>query len=692
MAGILQVVSPQQLADHEATQAALKQNAVSQPIEIEGIVAIIRREFSDARNARYVNNISQRLIEAQRTYRGEYSPNKLRDIKAFGGSEVYSRVTPTKCRGATSVLRDLYLSGTEPPWELRPTPVPTLPDDVTEAVAGLVQSEVQAMQEQGMPVTEEQVRDRTAQLFTSAQMAAIGKSIEEAKSSSRELNDVLIEGGFYQALKEFLIDLPIFPIACIKGPVVRQKTKVRWVDGVATQETKPKLFWDRISPLDIYFTPDASSLDESYVIEHVRYSRQELYNLIGVPGYDEDAIRAVLQDYKDKTQTRSWRDWFDEEREVLEDRDHWESARGQLIDALEWHGCIQGQMLLDHGFTEEEVDDPEQEYFVDAWVVDRFAIKVQIAPSLTRRPNYYVSSFEKIPGSLWGYGLPDILADITSVCNSTMRSIVNNLSISSGPQVVVNLDRLADTEDGNSLYPWKRWHVVDDPLGANKEDPVTFYQPQSNVQELLGVYKAFADMADEASALPKYLTGSGATGGAGRTASGLAMLMDNASKVMQNVAANVDDDILTPLIEGLYEMVMLSDAGPQLQGDETIVVKGVTVAVQKETDRMRKLEFLQMTANPIDMGIIGPQGRAVILEDVAEELGMDGKKIVPSPEELGSKPPGGPPGPPPGGPPPGGGGGPPGAGPKAAQAPTAGRDPAMAAREGQENVTRGVVQ
>ena len=152
----------------------------------------------------------------------------------------------------------------------------------------------------------------------------------------------------------------------------------------------------------------------------------------------------------------------------------------------------------------------------------------------------------------------------------------------------------------------------------------------------------------------------------------------------ENVAANVDDDILTPLIEQLYEMVMLSSAGPQLKGDETIVVKGVTVAVQKETDRMRKLEFLQMTANPIDMQILGIPGRAAVLEDVAEELGMEGKKIVPSPEELGSMAQGAPPG----GAPPGGAPG----GPSAPQAPAEGRDPAMAAREGQENVTRGVAQ
>lgn len=676
MAGVLQVVSPQQLAEYEAKVQA-EREPPPQPIEMEGLVEYIRDQFHDARNARYVNGISQRLIEAQRTYRGQYSPEKLRDIKAFGGSDVYSRVTPTKCRGATSVLRDLYLSSSEPPWELQPTPVPTLPAPIMESVLGLLQAEVEAVQAQGMPLDEGMIRDRMEQLFEAAQLAAIRKANVEAKESSRQLNDVLIEGGYYRALKEFLIDLPIFPIACIKGPVVRLKTKVRWKDGKPVKDTSPKLFWERVSPLDLYFTPDASHLDESYVIEHVRYSRQDLYNLIGVPGYKEDEIRQVLADFKDKTQTRQWRDWFEEEREDLEDRDHWESTRGQLIDAIEWHGCIQGKMLLDHGFSEKEIDDPEKEYFVDAWLVDRYCIKAQITPSVTQRPNYYVTSFEKIPGSLWGYGLPDILEDITSVCNSTMRSIVNNLSISSGPQVVVNLDRLSESEDANTIYPWKRWHVVDDPLGNNSQKPIDFFQPQSNVMELMQVYKEFANMADEASALPKYLTGSGASGGAGRTASGLAMLMDNASKVMQNVAANVDDDVLSPSIEQLYEMVMLSDAGPSLRGDETVVVKGVTVAVQKETDRMRKLEFLQMTANPMDLQIMGLPGRAAVLEDVAEELGMEGKKVVPSPEELGGM---GQPPPPQGGAP----GGP--------QAPAEGRNPEMAAREGQENVTRGVVQ
>ena len=36
-----------------------------------------------------------------------------------------------------------------------------------------------------------------------------------------KLEQFLAEGGFYTALAEFLVDLPLFPYAVIKGPTVR---------------------------------------------------------------------------------------------------------------------------------------------------------------------------------------------------------------------------------------------------------------------------------------------------------------------------------------------------------------------------------------------------------------------------------------------------------------------------------------
>jgi hypothetical protein len=171
-------------------------------------------------------------------------------------------------------------------------------------------------------------------------------------------------------------------------------------------------------------------------------------------------------------------------------------------------------------------------------------------------------------------------------------------------------------------------------MGGSSGPPISFFQPNSNAQELLGVYQRFVDMADELSAIPKYLSGAGTTSGAGRTASGLAMLMGNASKILQTVAANIDRDVLDPLLSALYDMVMLTDTSGILTGEEKVRVLGVSVALQKETQRARQLEFLQITANPIDSQIVGPKGRAAILRNVASTIGLPGAEIVPSEEQL----------------------------------------------------------
>jgi len=178
--------------------------------------------------------------------------------------------------------------------------------------------------------------------------------------------------------------------------------------------------------------------------------------------------------------------------------------------------------------------------------------------------------------------------------------------------------------------------MTSDPMGNNTQVPVSFFQPISNAQELLGVFQKFSDMADELSAIPKYLSGD-SPGGAGRTASGLAMLMGNASKILQTVAANIDRDVIDPCLRGLMDMVMLTDTSGILHGDEGLRVMGVTVAVQKETQRARQLELLQLTANPIDSEIMGPKGRAALLRAVAESVGVDGEHVVPSEAEIDAK-------------------------------------------------------
>ena len=147
------------------------------------------------------------------------------------------------------------------------------------------------------------------------------------------------------------------------------------------------------------------------------------------------------------------------------------------------------------------------------------------------------------------------------------------------------------------------------------------------------IYQGMSALGDDTSAIPRYVTGESLSGGAGRTASGLSMLMGNAQKVLQTVAANIDIDVVRGILTGLYDMIMLTDMSGLLSGDEQIKVNGVVVALQKETEQQKQLQFLQITGNPIDMQIIGLTGRGRVLRALASALGMP-DDIVPDDDTL----------------------------------------------------------
>jgi hypothetical protein len=215
--------------------------------------------------------------------------------------------------------------------------------------------------------------------------------------------------------------------------------------------------------------------------------------------------------------------------------------------------------------------------------------------------------------------------------------LVNNISISSGPQVVYD-DELISPNQEKGLRPWKEWSYTGDPSNPNRV-PVSFFQPQSNAQELMGIIEKFSVMLDDVSTIPRYLTGGGAGGGAGRTASGLSMLINNANKTLQNVADNIDNDVMTPLMQMLYDFIMLTDSTGMLRGDETIVVDGVRQAAKQEQDLTRQMEFLNVVGAPQYQALIGPGEMARILQKIADNTGIEVK--IKNPDDLpGAPPPG----------------------------------------------------
>lgn len=634
--GVLRVVPEGALARFEQRQADEKRKADEamklSSLQMTNLAGYIRTQFEMMKNHRNSQSgWSERLSEALRTFNGVYSAQKLQEIEKFGGSQIYARISAAKCRGASSLLRDVYLQA-DRPWGLDPGPDPAIPPGIMKAIEQLMRVEVATMEAAGQPVEPEKMRDRLNSLLTAARQAAKKKAAAQAKIAEDKIDEYLVEGGFYKALAEFIADLPIFPFACIKGPVVRIVPTLNWENGTAISTPRPRLFWERVSPFDVWWTPGAGDIENASIIERSRLSRADLNDLLDIPGYDVNEVRAVLEEYGRGGLSDNW-DSTDSERAVNESRENPVTNQSGMITCLEFNGNVQGRMLLEQGMDPKLITDGLRDYMVQAWLIGTHIIKVQLSPSPRKRHNYFITSFEKMPGTPVGNGLTDIIADLQEGANSTLRALMNNMAIASGPQVMVNDSRLAAGEDADDMYPWKRWHFEDDPISGQSQVPISFFQPNSIAQELLVVYDKINAMADDMSAIPRYLQGQSA-GGAGRTSSGLAMLMGNASKILQAVAANIDRDVFDPLLTSLYDIIMMTDNSGLLTGEESVRVMGVTVAIQRETQRARQLEFLQITANPIDTAIMGPEGRAQVLRTVSEGIGMPGAEIVPSDDVL----------------------------------------------------------
>jgi hypothetical protein len=272
------------------------------------------------------------------------------------------------------------------------------------------------------------------------------------------------------------------------------------------------------------------------------------------------------------------------------------------------------------------------------WLVGRWVIKAQLNYNpLGRRP-FYKTSYENLPGEFWGFGIPDVLNDIQGIVNAAVRALVNNMGLASGPQIGLNVDRLAPGEDLESMHPLRIWQLVESQYGS-KEEAIKFFQPESNARELLEVIENFYRFADDFSLVPRYMAGSEQATGAGRTASGLSMLMDAANKGLKGVVSNIDVDVLKPMLEKTYVHNMMYDEDETIKGDAQIVARGAVSLMQLETLQLRRNEFLQITANPIDSQIVGIPGRAEVLREVARGLELDTNRIVPPREALESMPP-----------------------------------------------------
>lgn len=636
--GLIKVVSNADLEKAERTEQdriEAAREANNKPL-LQGLAKHVMDAWYDAKRAK--DSVLPRIQRCHYARAGEYEPDKLAAIREFGGSEVYLRVIANKCRILEAWLKDVYLGQTERPWTLRPTAKPSVAPGMEDDVSTQISQEAAAVYAQfGQMPPEHAIAAARTDLIEAAEERLRDAARKAVQRMERKMADQLSEGGFDKAVSEFIADFVTYPAAVLKGPILRKNTRIVWGKDdtgktvpITEEQVVPE--FERVDPFRAYPAPGASTPQDGYFIEHMTLTYAELYDMLGSPGVNEEALRAALEE----AEHGGLSDWLGfTSPDTKPDQDNVASDLKRKvfnIDVLLFWGPVKGEELKEWGL-EDPIDDLNKSYEASVMLIGEWVVKAHLNyDPLDIRP-YFKASYQEIPGEFWSEGVPDVLDDVGDVVCAGGRAIVNNMAMGSGPMAGINVDRLKAGEEIHTIRPWMLFQLEDSPYGNSVDQPINFYQPAMHAQEILGVIEKFYQFADDFSMIPRYLAGSDRVAGAGRTASGLSMLMDAANKGLKNCVQNVDAAI-SGMLGKLYNHNMMFDEDETIKGDAQVVARGATSLMQLESLRLRRNEFLQATTNPLDAQIVGIPGRAEILRETVKDLNMDSTRIVPSREAL----------------------------------------------------------
>lgn len=615
------------------TSEVMAESAENALIQSSALAGWATQQWELNRNGRDV--VNARLIRCLAAVKGEYSTDQQRVLDSgYGASTIFYKLTGTKAAAADAWLREIMMPAGDRAWGLDPTTLPELPPDldkeVREAIFNVV---LQMQQEMGAEIDEMtaiKIRDRSLD-------AALHAVKEEAKKRagrmSDKLNDMMEEGGWNKAFSEFLTNFTTYPTAILKGPIsIRHKTLKWGPNNEPIVESKEGMTWRAVSPFDVYPAPQSHSPNDGAFIERMRITRSELHGYIGVRGYNEDAIRVVLDQHGAGMLTH-WLETEGERRRLENSTDVWK-VPPQYVDALHIWGSVEGRLLTEWGMK--GIEDEQRYYEIDAVLVGGEIIRAELnSDPLGRRP-YHVASFRPVPGAFWGMSIPELMLDTQAMCNACARAIEDNLSIGSLPQSAVNVDALVPGEDLTAQVPGKVWtYRTRDDMGAEiPGDFIKWFSPPNNTPELLKVMEEFERRADDETGIPRYSYGNQNTYGAASTASGLEMLMTQAAKGIRRAVAIIDENVIQPVIEQLFTQVMLYDPNQAIKGDCKVVARGTAALLIKSQIQQSRISFLQTIANPIFAPILGENGIRVLLEETARAMDLPVDKLFNELERL----------------------------------------------------------
>lgn len=575
------------------------------PIVIDALGAALEGLFNEWRDAR--SDVEEEWLRDLRAYHGIYEPEILAGIGKK--SKVFVHLTRTKTIGAYARIVDLLFQSADKHWGIEPTPEPTLSPSAKQEI---IQAILRERGEMASPEIVRQVADMVAET--------------RAERMEQRIEDQLTEARYEAHAKSAILEACMIGTGIIKGPVTRTHLRKHWQRGTdgwglaVEEEIAPDV--EAVSAFDFYPDPYAADLEDATgVFQRHILTRQQLIELKRHPGFDAAVIDEILIGHPQGNHEELTHEIALRTMAGINT-----TANSGRYVVLEYWGMRDAQALAQAGIEIEATDQVQ----ANVWVCGGRTIKAQLNPLMPERIPYQAFRFERVPHHFWGNGVGRQMRDSQVTINSTVRAMLDNLSISSGPQVEINMDLIdpAQVESAKDLFAWKVW-------SRSGGDPTTpllrFYQPTNITQPLTQVLDLFRRFADEETGMPSYTQGQ-VIPGLNKTATGMSMLMAAANVTLKAIIKNWDE-CAKGLIEGFYHWNMQWAEEDDVRGDMDVLARGSTALIAKEMQSERLIQFAGMTANPIDAQSVD---RPALLRAIAEAMDINAERIVPEHDDVGA--------------------------------------------------------
>jgi hypothetical protein len=579
------------------TEKAKEPDRNMQRKTLQGLATVLLEKRDEAVKFRASSGVERRWREDQTAFDtlDDIGKQSMIDYatgeasRGHGGGSTRSRaivnVLRSKCEIAEGRFSDVLLPTDERNWGLKTTPVP-------ELVKGM---------DDDRPVINTQTNEPLAHPDgTPAKTAEVAKAqadaaTEKMKAMETVMDDQLTECNYNGECRKQVRDAVRSGTGVIKGPNVIKKIQKAWIpksDGERTVHTLEVVEQSvpeakRVDFWNVYPAPECGEdiVRSPYIWEVEDMLPRELINFIGVDGYFEDEIRAVLEEDPQRTQVGIGRGnkSYEIKKQAL--------SKGTAFEKWEYHGDVSRDDLealdCDCGDLEGQALSA-----VVVFVNDR-PIKIQLNVLDTGDLGYDFFQWTQISGSPWGIGVVRIGIWQQRIIIASWRAMMDNGRDSAGANVVIG--KGVEPGDGRwELTGKKIWRFT----GTDPDVRKAFAQFKltNNQAELEAIIELALKFLDMETNIPVLFQGE--KGEMPETLGATNIMVDSNNVAFRDRVKLWDDNITMRLMTRFYHWNMQYNEDPDIKGDYNVSPKGTSVLLVRDQQAQSLIQLMALRGDP----------------------------------------------------------------------------------------------